>query len=76
MKKILKILKGKIDSIRFLIIFYRAQYYIIGYPKTGNTWVKYFLAVYISKYYQVPFDMDFDKKSYMYIGYNTVALNY
>ena len=54
---------SRLDSLRNLFIYkFLAQKHIVGFPKSGNTWIKFFLANYISLYYRVPLDFDFDKR--------------
>lgn len=45
---------GRVRALRKLISFkYFTDIYVIGYPKTGNTWVRSFLNDYIYRFYGV-----------------------
>ncbi len=60
--KPLRYIIWKINDIKKFVIYrYLAEYHIVGFPKSGNTWVKFFLANYISKYYRISLDLDFDR---------------
>lgn len=42
------------------LIFYRlTDNYILSFPKSGRTWVRFFLGKYIEKEYEIPFYTNF-----------------
>jgi len=50
------------NSYRWVVFSFFTDYYLVGYPKTGNTWCRYFLAVYFRKIFNVPLELSFDRR--------------
>ncbi len=53
-KKFLQYVKWKIGGVKkYLEYYYFTHVHVVGFPKSGNTWVKLFLARYFSKLFNV-----------------------
>lgn len=57
MKRLIKYKKRIYQLVRRPITFFRrklTQYYIISFPKSGRTWIRFFLASYFKHFFDIP----------------------
>lgn len=60
MNKIQRI-KGRLLNCLDRFYMWGSDVYVTGFPKSGNTWVRYFIAHYRNNVYGVPFDTRFPR---------------